>query len=218
MVAMADDWRLTVDFDEEADGAQLLERLDAREFAAEERRRLGDRVVVSRDGARVFFYADSEATAREVEAVVRAELESRGKAVAVALEHWHPVEEEWMEPSIPLPRTEAEIAAARGRREAREAAESAAAGHAEWEVRIELPGRDETVALAERLEAEGIPVVRRAAFLLVGAATEDDASALAERLRAEAPAGSKVDVQPGGEMVWEVAPQNPFTFLGGLGG
>jgi hypothetical protein len=116
-----------------------------------------------------------------------------------------------------LPRTEAEHEAERERREAREAAESLATGHAEWEVRVELPGHAETVELAERLEAEGIPVVRRFTYLLVGAVNEDEARALGERLRDEAPAGATIQVQPGGEMVWEVAPRNPFVIFGGLG-
>lgn len=214
---MRDDWRLTVDFDEEADGADLLERLGARRFAAEERRLLGDRVIVSRDGARVYLYTESEAQAREVESVVGAEFEERRSPTRVSLERWHSVEQAWKDASIPLPESEAEVEEERDRLEEREAAESLAAGRAEWEVRIELPGHDETGELAERLEAEGIPVVRRHTFLLVGAVNEDEARALAERLRAEAPAGATVHVQPGGEMVWQVAPQNPFAILGGLG-
>jgi len=84
-------------------------------------------------------------------------------------------------------------------------------------VRIELPDHAETVGLAERLEEEGIPVVRRHRYLLVGAATEGDAAALAERLRLEAPEGAHVHVQAGGEMIFKVVRQNPFTILGGLG-
>jgi hypothetical protein len=61
-------------------------------------------------------------------------------------------------------------------------------------------------------------VVRRHTFLLVGAANEDDAKSLAERLRGEVPAGAVVAVEPGGGMVWEVTPQNPFVLFGGLGG
>ena len=61
--AMADDFRLTIDFDDEHDGTQLLERLDARRFAAEERKRLGDRVIVSRNGGRVFLYTGTQTEA-----------------------------------------------------------------------------------------------------------------------------------------------------------
>ena len=70
----------------------------------------------------------------------------------------------------------------------------------------------------ERLESDGLPVVRRWKFLLVGAANEDDARALADRIRAEAPGDVTIAVEPGGEMVWEVAPRNPFAVFGGLGG
>jgi hypothetical protein len=135
----------------------------------------------------------------------------------LSLERWHPVEQAWKDADVPLPRTEEELEAERARQQEREAAESRESGHAEWEVRIELPTHEQTEALADRLEAEGIPVVRRATFLLVGAANQDDALALAERLRGELPEGARVQVEPGGGMVWEVAPQNPFAVFGGFG-
>ena len=68
------------------------------------------------------------------------------------------------------------------------------------------------------LTVGGIPVTRRATFLLVGAVNQDEAKALAERLRAEAPEGAGIEVEPGGGMVWEVSPKNPFAVFGGLGG
>ena len=108
-----------------------------------------------------------------------------------------------------LPETEDEIQAEHDRQQDREAEESFASGHAEWEVRVSLPSHDATEALAAQLEAEGLPVVTRSTFLLVGAANRDDAEALAERLRAESPEGAKVEVEPGGGMVWEVMPQQP---------
>lgn len=217
MTGVDDDFRITVDFDDEADGADLLERLGARRFAAEERRRFGDRVIVSRDAARVFLYAGSEAETHEVERLVRVELEEQGADALVAVERWHPVEEIWADLAVPLPSTAAELAVEEARRGAREEAEALASGHADWEVRVELPGHAECVALGERLESEGVPVVRRHSFLLAGAISEEEARELAERLRRELPAAT-VHVQAGGDMVWEVTPQNPFAVLGGLGG
>ncbi len=214
---MADDWRLAVDFDDEGDGTQLVEWLAALRLESEERDRLGDRVVVSRDGPRVFLYADTEDVARESEAVVRRELAARGSPFRLSFERWHPVEQAWRDADVPLPRTEGELEVERARQQEREAAESRASGHAEWEVRVELTTHEETEALADRLEAEGTPVVRRATFLLAGAANHDGALALAERLRAELPEGARVEVEPGGGMVWEVAPQNPFAVFGGFG-
>jgi hypothetical protein len=214
---MADDWRLTVDFDDEGDGTQLVERLSARRFESDERDRLGGRVVVSRDGPRVFFYADSEECAREAERVATERLAEEGLEARVAFERWHPVEQAWRDAGVPLPRTEEEIEAEHDRQQEREAAESEASGVAEWEVRVSLPSHEATDELADLLEGEGFPIVKRATFLLVGAANRDEADALAERLRAEAPAGAQVEVEPGGGLVWEVTPQNPFAIFGGLG-
>ena len=215
---MADDWRVTIDFDDEGDGTQLAEWLAAVDLEGEERTSLGDRVIVSRDGPRVYLYADSAEPAREVLRTVSARIEQEGHAAVTSLERWHPVEQVWKDDSVPMPDTPEELAAEHDRFQEREAAESAETGAAQWEVRIELGTHEETVALAERLESEGIPVVRRHTFLLAGAANEDDARQLAERIRGEASGSAKVEVEPGGGMVWEVAPRNPFTLFGGLGG
>jgi hypothetical protein len=88
-------------------------------------------------------------------------------------------------------------------------------GYPEWEVRLGLPTRHDASALAEQLESEGIPVTRRWRYLLVGAETEDDARALAQRLRDEAPAETELIVEPNGQEVWRE--MHPYTVLGGLG-
>jgi hypothetical protein len=214
---MGDDWRVTVDFDDEGDGAQFAERLAAFELEAEERERLGDRVIVSRDGPRVFLYTDAEERARAVHETVSTRIESEGLSAVTAFERWHPVEQAWKDPSVPMPRTERELEAEHERLQEREAAESLEKGRSEWEVRVELASHEDTVALSERLESEGIPVVRRYTFLLAGAVNEDDARALAERLEREVPEGARIAVEPGGGLVWEVAPSNPFAVFGGLG-
>ena len=214
---MADDWRIIVDFDDEGDGTQFVEWLSARRFESEEREHFAGRVAVSRDGPRVFLYADTEVLARDADGIVRALLSSEGREARVAFERWHPVEQDWKDAGVPLPATDAEVQAEHERQQAREAAESLASGRAEWEVRVSLPSREATETLADRLESESFPVVRRSTFLLVGAANQDEAVALAERLRGEAPEGAKVEVEPGGAMVWEVAPGNPFAVFGGLG-
>ena len=215
---MADDWRLTVEFEDEADALQLERVLRNVELGERERARLGERVVVSRDEDRVYLYADSETRAREANHVVRAALDEREVAAEIRLHRWHPDEELWEDPEVPLPRTEEERRAEHARLQAREAAESLASGLAQWEVRVELASHADTVSFADRLEAEGFAVVRRWTYVLVGAVNADEARALAEQLSAEAPAGARVEVEPGGQMVWEVAPQNPFAVFGGLGG
>jgi len=214
---MTDDWRVTVDFDDEADGTDLVEWLQAARFEAAERGRFGDRVIVSRDRARVYLYADSEERAREAQIRVEERLSEAGRATRLSLARWHPVAQEWEDATVPLPQTEAEVEAEEDVRQAREAAESLERGYAAWEVRVELPSPEETARLAERLQSEEIPVVRRHRYLLAGAANEDEADSLADRLRSEAPS-ARIEVEPGGASVWEVMPQNPFAIFGGLGG
>ena len=53
---MADeDWRIEVELDDEEQGYSLMERLRAGDLDDEARARLGERVVVSRDGSRLFL-------------------------------------------------------------------------------------------------------------------------------------------------------------------
>lgn len=214
---MAEDWRVTLDFDDEGDGTQFAEWLAAVELASEERDRFGDRVVVGREGPRVFLYADTGARARAALETVTRRLQSEGRRAGSSLERWHPVEQAWKDASVPLPGTEAELRAEHERQQQREAAESYERGRAAWEVRIELPDHEETLRLAEQLESRGIPVVRRSTFLLVGAANEDEAHELADELSRDSPPGARIEVEPGGGLVWEVMPSNPFAVFGGLG-
>jgi hypothetical protein len=152
-----------------------------------------------------------------VHETVSAQIESEGLSALTAFERWHPVEQAWKDASVPMPRTEEQLEAEHERLQEREASESLEKGRSEWEVRVELASHEDTVALAERLESEGVPVVRRYTFLLAGAVNEDDARALAERLEREAPEGARIAVEPGGGLVWEVVPSNPFAVFGGLG-
>jgi hypothetical protein len=76
-------------------------------------------------------------------------------------------------------------------------------------VRVTLRSHADARRLAEQLEAEGYAVVRRWKYLIVGTASKQDAEALAERVHGE--------VEPGGELIWEVVPGNPFAIFGGLG-
>ena len=208
---MADDWRLTIRMSGEDAAEDLVRRLH--HLRPDED--LGGRVIVSRDDSTVFLYADTRELLRSARDIVEREL-GDGSA-EIVFTRWHPIEQQWEAADVPLPDTEVERELEYDRRQEREEAEAYATGLADWEVRIELPGHDETVELADRLEAEGIPVIRRHTFLLVGAASEEQAHELADRLAKEAPAGSRVEVEPSGEMVWEVMPANPFAVFGGLG-
>jgi len=212
---MADDWRLTVSLRDEREALDLVEALRAVELEG-----VGEpveRVIVSHDGPRVYLYADSEERLGDAREHADEALSRLALGAMISVTVWHPIEQSWESADLPLPRTEEEKERERQVRLARETEESLASGYAEWEVRVELESHEDTLTFARRLESEGIPVVRRYTFLLAGAANEDEAHELAERLRTEAPDGARIHVEPGGQMVWEVAPSNPFVVFGGLG-
>jgi hypothetical protein len=192
---MADDWRVTVTLPEEGFVERLLDRLRRHEVEDEVIARLGGRVVVSSGPGTVFVYADSEDAAREAERLLR---ELSGAEVKV--DRWHPIEERWEDPSVPLPQTEAAREAEHERREQQETGQSQRTGLAEWEVRVELDSHRDASELADRLSAEGMKPVRRWKYLVVGANNEDEARELAERLRREAPSTAAVAVEPGPAM------------------
>ena len=213
---MAEDWRLTAKLDDSNVLSQLLGRLRDNDVEEEARKRLGSAVAVSADGDTLFAYADSRDAIRQAADVIRTLLGEHGLDADVAMHRWHELEQRWEDEDVPLPRTEAERRTEHERLEADEAAEGRERGRTLWEVRLELPSHDETRELAQRLEDEGLSVIARWTYLLVGADNEDDARELAERLQAEAP-NAKVQAEPSGEMVAEVTPANPFAVFGGLG-
>ncbi len=215
---MSDDWRVTIDLGEGGVGADFVEGFRERGLEREVHERLGGRVAISHDGPHVFLYAEDGEQAGEAESIVGPALERHGLRGAIALERWHPIEERWEDASVPLPQTEAEKAVERARHEADAASESIAQGLPEWEVRLTLPSHSAARDLAERLEDEGISLVRRWRHLLVGAETEEAAHRLVERLRAEAPAEARFEVEANGLEVWRAAQHPVARFLGGLGG
>lgn len=216
---MADDFRITVEFQDEGGILHFGRSLREREFEKELREQLGEGVVVTHDGAEVFLYASTPEQAAAAERAVREVIaEQEVDAQVSPVERWHPVEERWEDASVPLPGTGAEVAAEHEREEQQEAHDAQRLGYAEWEVRVDLPTHRDAVELAKRLEAEGIsPLVRRWKYLLIGTATDDDAQALAERIRAEAPEGASVKAEASATIGWELTGQNPFAAFGGFG-
>jgi hypothetical protein len=213
---MSDDWRVEWDLDSDGVFERLRDQLREHEVADEARGRLGERVIVTSDPGKLFAYASTAEEAAEAARVLGELLVEHGLTGGPQICRWHPEEERWEAPDVPLPSTPAEHEAERARLRETERAESRAAGADEWEVRVALGSHADTVALADRLEAEGTPVVRRSRFLIVGAPSEDDARALAERIRAEAPAGAEIEAEGSEALVW-AREHRPFAVFGGLG-
>ena len=190
-----DEFRVEVDL-EEAHGFSLRERLRSADLDDEARARLGDRVIVTRDGPRLFAYARDEQGAREAERVIRKLVAADGLTAEISVTRWHPIAEAWQDASLPLPATDEERRAEYERKEEVERREAEAEGEFDWHVCVNAPGRAEAAELAEALEAEGVPVARRWRYVVAGAYTEEAAEELAERLRREAPADSEVWIEP----------------------
>ena len=191
-----DDWRIRIELPDEEVAQDLLGRLGLRQSSAEE---LADelrehRLAVSRDGNTVFVYASTGMQAEQAARIVESELNDLGLTPGrFVTERWLRDEERWNdEPE--QPDVEEELLQR---------------GYAPWEVRVEAEGLREAHDLAEQLRAEGYDVSRTFTYVIAGTRNREEAVELARRIHGE--------VEPGGELVYEVQPQNPFAVFGGLG-
>ena len=192
-----DEWRVEVDLADEGHGPELEERLKQLDLDDQVRERLGGRVIVTRDGPRVFLYTSTEAGAAEVERVVRELIAADEPAAEVTVTRWHPIEEAWKDASLPLPRTEAERLEEQRRLEEAETREAERGGSYDWHVKVSLPHRSDAVELEHRLREEGLPIHRRWRYLTIGAPTEESADELGARVRDDVPeANVWVEVNP----------------------
>jgi hypothetical protein len=191
-----DDWRLRIELGEQ--GAHGL--LGTLGLVHTEADKLADslkqqRLAVTRDEDTVFVYAGSQAQLESARTLIEARLASFDRPpVAVVGEHWLDDEDRWSDEAGTGTVDE----------------EIAEEGYAPWEVRVSCASHREAHDLADRLESEGYAVLRRWRYVIAGTATREEADALAARVHGE--------VEPGGELVYEAVPGNPFAFLGGLGG
>jgi hypothetical protein len=192
-----DDWRLRIELPDEEGARGLLDRLgltrtDAEALADELREQ---RLAVSRDGDTVFVYAATGMQAEQASRVVEQELEEANLSPArFVTERWLRDEERW-DDEPDGPDMEEELI---GR------------GYAPWEVRVECESLREADDLAEQLRDEGFDVSRTFTYVIAGTADRQQAVELARRVHGQ--------VEPGGELVYEVQPSNPFAVFGGLGG
>jgi len=191
-----DDWRLRIELGSEGARGLLgllgLVDTDADDLAHDLR---DQRLAVTHDEDTVFVYAASQAQLDRAMPTIEAKLAQLDlDAQLVRREHWLEAEDRW-DDEPPTETVEEE---------------TAAHGYAPWEVRIPCRSHAEAKELALRLEADGYGVVRRWSYVIAGTATRESAEELARSLHGE--------VEPGGELVWETAPANPFAIFGGLGG
>jgi len=191
-----DDWRIRIELPDEEVAQDLLARLGLRQSDAEE---LADelrehRLAVSQDGDTVFVYAATGMQAEQAARIVESELDDLGLTpTRFVTERWLRDEERWNDDPA-QPDVEEELLQR---------------GYAPWEVRVEAGSLREAHDLAEQLRSEGYDVSRTFTYVIAGAGSREEAVELARRVHGE--------VEPGGELVYEVQPQNPFAVFGGLG-
>ena len=192
---MDEEYRVEVALDDPEHGYSTSERLRALDLDDDARERLGPKVMVTRDGPRLFLYATSRAHAREAERFVSELFAADEVSADIRVTRWHPVEEAWKDASLPLPATSDEVAAEVEAREAEEEREAEIEGEYDWHVVVHLSRRRDAIDLADRLAAEGFSVHRRWRYLSVGVLTEERAEELAERLRSEHAADADVRIE-----------------------
>lgn len=197
-MADSDDWRVTFSVSGQEHAGPARPPAWMHEVEEDIRRQVGRSVAVGAGDEQIFLYAGTEAAARDAERIARGVLARHDIAAESALHRWHPIEEQWETPDVPMPQTQAERQAEHERLEDTETTESLATGIAQWQVRVELGSHHQAVALARTLEHQGRAVVRRWKFLLVGASNEDQARELAGQIRGEAPPDATVITEQAG--------------------
>jgi hypothetical protein len=193
----SDDWRIRIELPDEEGARGFFERLglgssDAEELAEELRTH---RLAVSQDDDTIFVYTSSGMQAEQASRIIEQELEDAGLTPErFVTERWLAEEERWNN-DPEGPDVEEDLLER---------------GYAPWEVRVECESRQQAHDLAEQLRGEGYDVSRTFTYVIAGTASRNDAVELAQRVHGT--------VEPGGELVYEVQPHNPFAVFGGLGG
>jgi DNA-binding Lrp family transcriptional regulator len=202
-----EDWRVEVELKDHEHGFSLGERLRALDLDDDARKRLGRRVIVTRDGSKLFLYTTTEAEATEAARVVQ-ELAAADRLTAeIHTTRWHPVEEAWEDASVPLPSTDAD----RERELEKREEDAEATGDYDWYVHVRAPDRGAADELERRLRDSDFSVERRWRYLTIGAASEEQAEEITATIRDELPE-AEVELEPTRDV-----PATLFVRLSSLG-
>ncbi len=172
-----------------------------------------DCAIVTVDGDRMFVYTASRDQAEEAADAIEEEARTRAWPLTIDLRRWHPDAEEWKDPRVPMP---SDVASKRKERDLlmeRERQDTIARGYPEFEVRADLRSHHDAVLLADELREDGLPVVRRWRYLVLGAEDEDSAKSLADFIHQAAPDDAEVKVEGSLAAVRGGAPPKLFSTL-----
>ncbi len=102
----ADEYRVEVDIHESVHG-KLSERLRSLDLDEEVSDRLGDRVIVTRDGEKMYVYTQSAEAAAEAARVVGEVLADEGLEAEIRRRRWNQDERFWQDADEPLAQADA---------------------------------------------------------------------------------------------------------------
>lgn len=97
-----DEWRVEVHLDDVEHGFPLGERLRAVDLDDEVAERLGGRVIVTRDGPRLYVYTQTDEATREAERVVREVVAEEELDADIRRRRWNPTDRFWQDADEPL--------------------------------------------------------------------------------------------------------------------
>ena len=103
----SDEYRVEIDIRESVHG-RLSERLRSLDLDDEVAERLGDRVIVTRDGEKLYVYTQTADAAAEAERVVRDVLAEEDIEAELRRRRWNPDERFWQDADEPLASADAE--------------------------------------------------------------------------------------------------------------
>jgi len=96
----SDEFRLEIDLHDTLHG--LGDRLRALDLDDDVQERLGDRVIVTRDGERMYVYGQSVEALREAERIVGEVLAEDGLSAEIRRRRWNPSARFWQDADEPL--------------------------------------------------------------------------------------------------------------------
>src|SRR3954452_16743519 len=94
---MADEWRVEEEPTDRGHRLTVGDRVRSLDLDDEAKQRLGGRVVVTREGSKMFLYAGSEEAAREAEKVIGDLVAEDGLDAHTEVTRWDPGDHEWEE-------------------------------------------------------------------------------------------------------------------------
>src|ERR1700753_3004121 len=98
---MDDDWRLQIDLDDAGVAGKTADLLRSTELELDLKGDVGEQVVVSHEGERIFLYAADRPPLERARTAIQKFLDDKGWQATLDLRRWHPGADAWEDPDEP---------------------------------------------------------------------------------------------------------------------